>query len=323
MPRSKAVEGVGDQPCALIISNHPRAFADKPKKKPTITAEERKAKTLKRKLKKCVYGEASQQKRHAKPNVRRRNARLCKEVHSYKERHDLFATLRSPFSTNDPAGVERFKEAWGMLRATFLYKFKPTNGAALFWLEKSDKLMIHAHMLCYTKSDISAEELEAWLIEKWSATLKKVLTRYGRLPLYDALGDGLVKITPYHEAQLGYFAKGTKARDSRIMLMAADGLATFGVWNKAGLTPADTHVSDLTDEDRTIIQREAMIHMYDEARRMGRPVNHVQEARILSGDFANFYMTKERLLALDAQCGGRILGRYKQAQPLKARAAVA
>lgn len=312
MPRLKVIEGVGDQPCALIISNHPRAFTDKPKKKPTITAEERKAKALKRRLQERVYGEASQRRRQAKPNVRRRNARLCKEVHSYQERHDYFTTLRSPFSTDDPAGVERFKEAWGMLRAAYLYKFKSTNGAALFWLEKSDKLMIHAHMLCYTKSNISAEELEAWFIEKWSAILKKVLARYDRLALYDALGDGLVKVTPYSEAQLGYFAKGTKARDSHIMLMAADGLATFGVWNKAGLTPTETHIGDLTDEDRTIIQREAMIHMYDEARRMGRPVDHTQEARILSGDFACFYMTKERLLALDTQCCGRILGRHKQ-----------
>jgi hypothetical protein len=323
MPRSKAIEGVGDQPCALIISNHPRAFTDKSKKKPTITAEERKAKALKRKLKKCVYGEASQRRRQTKPNVRRRNARLCKEVHSYKERHDLFATLRSPFSTNDPAGVERFKEAWAMLRAAYLHKLKPTNGAALFWLEKSDKLMIHAHMLCYTKSSISAEELEAWLIEKWSAILKKVLARYDRLALYDALGDGLVKVTPYHEAQLGYFAKGTKARDSRIMLMAADGLATFGIWNKTGLTPADTHVGELTDEDRTSIQREAMIYMYEEARKTGRQVNHTQEGRILSGDFATFYMTKERLLALDAQCGGRILGRHKQDQLHMVRTEVA
>lgn len=312
MPRLKVIEGVGDQPCALIISNHPRAFTDKPKKKPTITAEERKAKALKRRLQERVYGESNQRKRQTKPNVRRRNARLCKEVHSYKERHEHFATLRSPFSTNDPAGVVRFKEALGMLRAAYLYKFKPTNGAALLWLEKSDKLMIHEHMLCYTKSSISAEELEAWLIEKWSAILKKVLARYDRLVLYDALGDGLVKVTPYNEAQLGYFAKGAKAKDSLVMLMAADGLATFGVWNKAGLTPADTRVCNLIDEDRTIIQREAMIHMYDEAQKLGRSINHVQEARILSGDFACFYMTKERLLALDTQCGGRILGRHKQ-----------
>lgn len=323
MPRSKAIEGVGDQPCALIISNHPRAFTKKPKKKPTVTAEERRAKALKSRLQERVYGEASQRRRQVTPNVRRRNARLCKEVHSYKERHDHFATLRSPFSTDDPAGVERFKEAWGMLRAAYLYKFKPTNGAALFWLEKSDKLMIHAHMLCYTKSSISAEELEAWFIASWSRILKKILAQHDRLALYDALGDGLVKVTPFHEAQLGYFAKGTKARDSRIMLMAADGLATFGVWNKAGLTPADTHTNDITDEDRTVIQREAMIHMYDEARRMGRSVNHTQEGRILSGDFATFYMSRERLLALDAQCGGRILGRHKQAQLRMMQTAVA
>ena len=323
MPRSKAIEGVGDQPSALIISNHPRAFTDKPKKKPTVSAEERKAKALKRRLQKRVYGESNQRKRQAKPNVRRRNARLCREIHSYKERHDYFTTLRSPFNTDDPAGVERFKEAWGMLRSAYLHKFKPTKGAALFWMEKSDKLMIHAHMLCYTKSSISAEELEAWLIEKWSAILKKILARYDRLTLCDALGDGLVKVTPYHEAQLGYFAKGTKARDSRIMLMAADGLTTFGVWNKAGLTPVDTHVGDLTDEDRTLIQREAMLHMYEEARRMGRSVNHIQEARILSGDFATFYMSRERLLALDAQCGGRILRRHKQAQTNVAQAAIA
>jgi len=210
-----------------------------------------------------------------------------------------------------------------MLRAAYLYRFKPINGAALFWLEKSDKLMIHAHVLCFTKSSISAEELEAWFIASWSRILKKILAQYDRLALYDALGDGLVKVTPYNEAQLGYFAKGTKARDSRIMLMAADGLATFGIWNKAGLTPVDTHIGDLTDEDRTVIQREAMIHMYDEARRMGRPVNHTQEGRILSGDFATFYMNRERLLALDAQCGGRILGRHKQALPNTARTVAA
>jgi len=203
MPRSKAIEGVGDQPCALIISNHPRAFTDKPKKKPTITAEERKAKAIKRKLQKHVYGEVGQHRRQAKPNVRRRNARLCREVHSYQERHDYFATLRSPFSTDDPAGVERFKKALGMLRAAYLYRFKPINGAALFWLEKSDKLMIHAHVLCFTKSSISAEELEAWFIASWSRILKKILAQYDRLALYDALGDGLVKVTPYNEAQLG------------------------------------------------------------------------------------------------------------------------
>ncbi len=313
MPRSKVIEGVGNQPCALIVSNNPNAFMPK-KAQRKATAEERRAKARKRKLNKLVYGDNCQHRRNAKANVRKRNCRLGKEVHSYQERHDYFATLRSPFHTNDPAGVVRFKEAWAMLRAAYLHKFKPTNGAALFWLEKSDKLMIHGHMLCYTKSDITAEELEAWIIEKWSRILKKILARYDRLALYDALGDGLVKVTPFHEAQLGYFAKGTKAKDSLIMLLAANGLTTFGVWNKKGLTPVHTRTNDITDEDRTIIQREAMTHLYKEAERMNRPVNRYQEARILSGDFSILFMSEERLLSLDAKCGGRLLRGQNQGQ---------
>jgi len=322
MPRSKVIEGVGNQPCALTISNNPNAFMPK-KKKPTVTAEERKAKARKRKLNKLVYGDNSQHRRNAKANVRKRNCRLGKEVLSYQERHDHFATLRSPFHTSDPAGVERFKEALAMFRAAYLYKFKPTNGAALFWLEKSDKLMIHAHILCYTKSDITAKELEAWIIEKWSRILKKILARYDRLALYHVLGAGLVKVTPYHEAQLGYFAKGTKAKDSLIMLLAANGLATFGVWNKKGLTPVDTHTNDITGEDRTIIQREAMTHLYNEARRMNRPVNRYQEARIMSGDFAILFISSERLLLLDAKCGGRLLRGQNQGQFFVTQDAVA
>lgn len=313
MPRLKAIMGAGNQPCALVVSSHPRAFLPKTKK-PTATAEERKAKARKRRLHKHVYGETGQhRRRHAKPNVRKRNARLAKEVHAYAERHDLFLTLKSPFTTNDPAGVERFKEALAMFRAAYLHKFKhskthkPSNGAALFWLEKSDKLMIHAHMLCYTKSGITAEELEAWATVKWSRILKKILARYDHFPTSATFSAGLVKVTPYNEAQLGYFAKGSKAKDSMIMLIAADGLATFGVWNKAGLTPAEVRVNDITDEDRTNIQREAMIFMYDEAHRLGRPVNRVQEARILSGEFGVLYMTRDRLLSLDARCGGRLL----------------
>lgn len=322
MPRSKVIEGVGNRPCALTVSNNPNAFMPK-KKKPIVTAEERKAKARKRKLNKLVYGDNSQHRRNAKANVRKRNCRLGKEVHSYQERHDHFATLRSPFHTSDPAGVERFKEAWNMLRAAFVYEFKPTNGAALFWLEKSDKLMIHGHMLCYTKSDITAEELEAWIIAKWSRILKKILARYDRLALYDALGDGLVKVTPYHEAQLGYFAKGTKAKDSLIMLLAANGLRTFGVWNKKGLTPVDTHTNDITDEDRTIIPREAMTNLYNEARRMNRPVNRYQEARIMSGDFSVLFMSKEKLLSINAKCGGRLLNANNKNQSFIAQDAVA
>lgn len=320
MPRSKVVMGTGNQPCALVVSSHPRAFLPKTKK-PTATAEERKAKARKRRLHKHVYGETGPRRRlHAKPNVRKRNARLAKEIHAYAERHNLFLTLRSPFTTNDPAGVERFKEALAMFRAAYLYEFKSTNGAALFWLEKSDKLMIHAHMFCYTKSGITAEELEAWATKKWSRILKKILARYDRFPTSATFSAGLVKVTPYNEAQLGYFAKGTKAKDSLVMLIAADGLATFGVWNKAGLTPTEVRTNDITDEDKTNIQREAMIFMYDEAHRLGRPVNRAQEARILSGDFCIFYMTRDRLLALDARCGGRLLKAQRQVYQKRAAA---
>lgn len=318
MPRSKVVMGTGNQPCALSISNNPRAFLPKTKK-PTATPEERKAKARKRRLHKHVYGETSQdRRRQANVNVRKRNARLAREVHAYAERHDLFLTLRSPFTTNDPAGVMRFKEGLAMFRAAYLYKFKTSNGAALFWLEKSEKLMIHAHMLCYTKSDITAEELEAWATRTWSRILKKILARYDRFPTSETFSAGLVKVTPYNEAQLGYFAKGTKAKDSMVMLIAADGLATFGVWNKEGLTPAESRTNDITDEDKTEIQREAMIFMYDEAHRLGRPVNRAQEARILSGDFSVFYMAKDRLFALDARCGGRLLNTQTQAHRTRA-----
>jgi hypothetical protein len=324
MPRSKVIMGTGNQPCALFVSNNPRAFLPKTKK-PIATPEERKAKARKRKLHKHVYGETSQHRRQANANVRKRNARLAKEVHAYAERHDLFLTLRSPFKTNDPAGVVRFKEVLAKFRAAYLYKFKLSNGAALFWLEKSNKLMIHAHMLCYTKSDITAEELEAWATRTWSRILKKILARYDRFPTSETFSAGLATVTPYHEAQLGYFAKGTKAKDSLVMLIAADGLATFGVWNKAGLTPAEVRANDITDEDKTEVQREAMIFMYDEAHRLGRPVNRVQEARILSGDFGILYMTKDRLLALNARCGGRLLkvtpvGTKAQAQAYRTRA---
>lgn len=305
MSRIKVIRGVDS--CAVSISKNLRAFMPKrPAQRNTQTANDRKAKARREKLRHHVYGEQAQVRR-VKPNVRRRNNKMSSIMASFIERHQGMLTLASPFSVNNPGGVSFTKDALARFKRAYERKFP--NAWAFTWHETSDKLMLHVHILFHTKSDMALAEIEQWAARTWSKNILSTMKANGCVkPLNAALKASLVKVTPYAIEQTGYFAKTAKRPDTLILLIAANGLRTFSLWGKANVGQAEARIVELTDDETVEVQREAMTHLYDEARRLGRPVNSYQEARILSGDFACFYMSHERLLALNARLGGKLLG---------------
>ena len=304
MPRTRILIGVDTS--SASISQNP--FAYQPKKpKPPLTKQERAIRDRRAKLRKRVYGSTTTE-RSPTANTRKRNSQLFNLFNSLGERHEGMLTLASCFDLANPAGISMLKDALDRFQRAYTRRYE--RGWAVVWLEVSDRLMLHAHIVFCTKSGESIEEVEQWAARTWLNNIQRTLKKYGCMrdmaSVLAPLKAALVKATPHAVEQLGYAGKGEKKANAQRLLLEAGGLRTWSVWGKANMVMGIRITADLTPRQHEILKRRMAQRVFTEADRLGRSVNHHQVGRALSGDCTTHFMREEELVELAHELGGEV-----------------
>lgn len=304
MPRTCFLIGVDTS--SASISQNP--FAYLPKKPRSPLAKQAKAtRDRKAKSRKAVYGSTTKERRHT-VNTRKRNNQLFNVFSSLGECHEGMLTLISCFDLNNPADISMLKDAQERFQRAYTRRYG--RGWAVVWQEVSNKFMLHVHIVFCTKSGESIEEVEQWAARTWLNNIQRTLKKYGRMR--DKATDlasrkaTLVKVTPHAVEQLGYPGKGEKKANAQRLLLEAGGLRTWSVWGKANMVLGIRITADTTPRQDEILKRWMARRVFTEADRLGRPVNHHQIGRAMSGDCTTHFPRHEELVELAHELGGEL-----------------
>lgn len=199
------------------------------------------------------------------------------------------------------AALERFQRA---------YTRRYGHGWAVVWLEVSDKLMLHSHIVFCTKSGETRDEVEQWAARTWLNNIQRTLKKYGCMrdmaSALTPLKAALVKATPRAVEQLGYAGKGEKRTNAQRLLLEAGGLRTWSVWGKANMVLGIRITGDTTPRQDEILKRWMARRVLAEADRLGRSVNHHQVGRAMSGDCITHFPRNEELVMVAHELGGEL-----------------
>lgn len=306
MPRTSILIGVDT--ASASISQNPFAFL--PKKPMSPQARQAKAiRDRRARSRKAVYGSTTTDRRpKPKANTRRRNNQLFTVFNSLGERHDGMLTLASCFDLTNPAGISMFKDAQERFQRAYTRRYG--RGWAVVWLEVSDRLMLHVHIVFCTKSGESIEEVEQWAAKTWLNNIQQTLKKHGCMrDMATALAPlkaTLVKATPYAVEQLGYAGKAEKVANAQRLLLEAGGLRTWSAWGKANMVLGIRITDDTTPRQDEILKRWTARRVLTEADRLGRAVNHHQVGRAMSGDCTTHFARHEELVELAHELGGKV-----------------